>query len=101
MVTIEAGLDQNIQMEQRIPHELMHIMLARQIGADPASKLAIGGDLALGVKLQEVVLRREVGREREILALRRTVDQPLKGLAAGSPRLRLLMLLGLRSVVTS
>ena len=34
MVTIEAGLDQNIQMEQRIPHELMHIMLARQIGVE-------------------------------------------------------------------
>ena len=31
-VEIEAGLDQNIQMEQRIPHELMHIMLARHIG---------------------------------------------------------------------
>ncbi|HSG44129.1 MAG TPA: peptidase MA family metallohydrolase [Anaerolineales bacterium] len=33
MVVIETGLDQNIQMEQRIPHELMHIMLARHIGA--------------------------------------------------------------------
>lgn len=32
-VTIEAGADQKILMEQRIPHELMHILLARQIGA--------------------------------------------------------------------
>ena len=33
MVTIEAGPNQNILMEQRIPHELMHIMFARQVGA--------------------------------------------------------------------
>jgi hypothetical protein len=32
MVTIEAGVEQNIQMEQRIPHELMHVMLYRQVG---------------------------------------------------------------------
>ncbi|HKI54318.1 MAG TPA: peptidase MA family metallohydrolase [Anaerolineales bacterium] len=32
MVTIEAGADQNILMEQRIPHELMHVMLYRQVG---------------------------------------------------------------------
>jgi hypothetical protein len=32
-VTVEAGADQNIQLEQRIPHELMHILLQRQIGA--------------------------------------------------------------------
>ena len=31
-VTIEAGADQNILMEQRIPHELMHVMLNRQVG---------------------------------------------------------------------
>ena len=31
-VTIEAGSDQNILLEQRIPHELMHILLYRQIG---------------------------------------------------------------------
>jgi hypothetical protein len=33
VVTIEPGVDQNILLEQRIPHELMHIMLARQVGA--------------------------------------------------------------------
>lgn len=32
-VTVEAGADQGILMEQRIPHELMHILLARQVGA--------------------------------------------------------------------
>jgi len=31
-VTIEAGADQNIIMEQRIPHELMHVMLYRLVG---------------------------------------------------------------------
>lgn len=31
-VTIEAGVDQGILMEQRIPHELMHVMLSRHIG---------------------------------------------------------------------
>lgn len=33
MVTIEPGADQNILMEQRIPHELMHVMMYRHIGA--------------------------------------------------------------------
>ena len=32
-VTIEAGADQNILMEQRIPHEMMHVLLYRRIGA--------------------------------------------------------------------
>jgi len=32
MVTIEPGPEQNILMEQRIPHELMHVMLYRQVG---------------------------------------------------------------------
>ncbi len=32
MVTIEPGADQGIMMEQRIPHELMHVLLYRQIG---------------------------------------------------------------------
>lgn len=32
-VTIEVGADQNILMEQRIPHELMHVMLYRRVGA--------------------------------------------------------------------
>jgi hypothetical protein len=32
-VTVEAGADRNIQLEQRIPHELMHVLLQRQIGA--------------------------------------------------------------------
>jgi hypothetical protein len=32
MVTIEAGANQNILMEQRIPHEIMHVMLYRQVG---------------------------------------------------------------------
>lgn len=32
-VTVEAGADRNIQLEQRIPHELMHVLLARQVGA--------------------------------------------------------------------
>ena len=32
-VTIEAGADQNILMEQRIPHELMHVLLYRHVGA--------------------------------------------------------------------
>lgn len=32
-VTIEPGANQNILMEQRIPHELMHVMLHRQVGA--------------------------------------------------------------------
>ena len=31
-VMIEPGADQGIVMEQRIPHELMHVMLYRQIG---------------------------------------------------------------------
>lgn len=33
MVVIEPGPDQNILMEQRIPHELMHVMLYRAVGA--------------------------------------------------------------------
>ena len=33
MVVVEPGTEQNITMEQRIPHELMHIMLYRRIGA--------------------------------------------------------------------
>ncbi len=32
-VTVEAGAGRNIVLEQRIPHELMHVLLARQIGA--------------------------------------------------------------------
>lgn len=32
-VTVEAGAEQNVLMEQRIPHELMHVLLARQVGA--------------------------------------------------------------------
>jgi hypothetical protein len=33
MVTVEPGATQNILMEQRIPHELMHVLLYRQVGA--------------------------------------------------------------------
>jgi len=33
MVVIEPGANQGILMEQRIPHELMHVMLYRSIGA--------------------------------------------------------------------
>jgi hypothetical protein len=33
MVVIEPGTEQNIRMEQRIPHELMHVMLYRAVGA--------------------------------------------------------------------
>ncbi|HEX6269104.1 MAG TPA: peptidase MA family metallohydrolase [Anaerolineales bacterium] len=33
MVVIEPGPEQSIFMEQRIPHELMHIMLYRRLGA--------------------------------------------------------------------
>lgn len=33
MVIIEPGPDQSIRMEQRIPHELMHVMLYRAVGA--------------------------------------------------------------------
>lgn len=33
MVIIEPGPEQNILMEQRIPHELMHVMLYRAVGA--------------------------------------------------------------------
>lgn len=33
MVVIEPGSEQNILMEQRIPHELMHVMLYRSVGA--------------------------------------------------------------------
>lgn len=32
-VTIEVGADQNILMELRIPHELMHVLLYRHVGA--------------------------------------------------------------------
>ncbi|MCK6540072.1 MAG: hypothetical protein L6Q26_08430 [Anaerolineales bacterium] len=32
-VTIEPGAEQGILMEQRIPHELMHVMLHRRVGA--------------------------------------------------------------------
>jgi peptidase MA superfamily protein len=33
MVTIEPGAEQSISMEQRIPHELMHVMMYRSVGA--------------------------------------------------------------------
>ena len=33
MVLIEPGAEQGILMEQRIPHELMHVMLYRRLGA--------------------------------------------------------------------
>lgn len=33
LVVVEPGLDQSLQMEQRIPHELMHVLAYRQIGA--------------------------------------------------------------------
>jgi hypothetical protein len=33
MVVIEPGAEQKITMEQRIPHELMHVMMARAVGA--------------------------------------------------------------------
>lgn len=33
MVTIEPGSSQGILMEQRIPHELMHVLFYRQVGA--------------------------------------------------------------------
>jgi hypothetical protein len=32
MVVIEPGAEQNITMEQRIPHELMHVMMYRSVG---------------------------------------------------------------------
>jgi hypothetical protein len=32
-VVIEPGVEQGILMEQRIPHELMHVMLYRRVGA--------------------------------------------------------------------
>ena len=32
MVTIEPGSNQSVFMEQRIPHELMHVMLYRRVG---------------------------------------------------------------------
>lgn len=31
-VTIEPGSDQGVRMEQRIPHELMHVLFYRQVG---------------------------------------------------------------------
>jgi hypothetical protein len=33
MVLVEPGTEQSITMEQRIPHELMHIMMYRSVGA--------------------------------------------------------------------
>ena len=33
LVVIEPGASQSLSMEQRIPHELMHVMLYRQVGA--------------------------------------------------------------------
>ena len=33
LVIIEPSLDQSLQMDQRIPHELMHVLLYRHIGA--------------------------------------------------------------------
>jgi len=33
MVVIEPGAEQGITMEQRIPHELMHVMMYRSVGA--------------------------------------------------------------------
>jgi hypothetical protein len=33
MVVLEPGAEQKIIMEQRIPHELMHVMMARAVGA--------------------------------------------------------------------
>jgi len=33
MVVIEPGAEQSITLEQRIPHELMHVMLYRRLGA--------------------------------------------------------------------
>jgi hypothetical protein len=33
LVAIEPGADQSLEMERRIPHELMHVMLYRQLGA--------------------------------------------------------------------
>ncbi|HSL45652.1 MAG TPA: peptidase MA family metallohydrolase [Anaerolineales bacterium] len=33
MIAIEPGAEQGIAMEQRIPHELMHVMLYRRVGA--------------------------------------------------------------------
>ncbi len=33
MVVIEPGAEQNVTLEQRIPHELMHVMLYRAVGA--------------------------------------------------------------------
>ena len=33
LVAIEPGLDQSLHMEQRIPHELTHVLLYRHIGA--------------------------------------------------------------------
>jgi hypothetical protein len=33
MVSVEPGAEQGLLMEQRIPHELMHILLFRQVGA--------------------------------------------------------------------
>lgn len=32
MVVVETGAEQNITMEQRIPHELMHVMMYRSVG---------------------------------------------------------------------
>jgi hypothetical protein len=33
LVAIEPGAEQSLEMERRIPHELMHVMLYRQLGA--------------------------------------------------------------------
>ena len=33
LVAVEPGLDQSLKMEQRIPHEMLHVLLYRHIGA--------------------------------------------------------------------
>jgi hypothetical protein len=33
LVVVEPGIEQSLHMEQRIPHELMHVLLGRHIGA--------------------------------------------------------------------
>jgi hypothetical protein len=33
MVVVEPGVEQSISMEQRIPHELLHVMMYRSVGA--------------------------------------------------------------------
>jgi hypothetical protein len=79
MVTIEPGSDQGIRMEQRIPHELMHVLFSREVGAgyrDLPAWLREGMSMLAEVypNPNYIVLLRDAAARDELIPIRDLCD---------------------------